>query len=351
MVKYSTAEQVNAALDKAIALVSVEDRTKNIVVQFWLEQSKVGESPAFIKAPKHLFPEAKADRTYQTADFPLVFKSPALDSLKHNRLVRIESGNCKSPTPGRHTDASVSAHSLSAEICFSIGNLRRIPPTVLLREILALAIHEAVHMGGGNEAEAQYWQDSFSKYFGNRFGDLSSDNVTAPTVKSMGETRLLLRRAKEIASVNPNDQKVFGEVGKANKILSSLPFLGDALGIELKTSAPRPDLIQIYQNSVLSLLSKIYYKFDFRNGQVRAGEFRIPFNLMPPDRVVPTLDEFMVDLESIEENFLAVLGTPSAKPKCVLPDQDFNFHTFSENQRQNGMRARIFMPDRTCDSR
>ncbi|MGE4133287.1 MAG: hypothetical protein AB7F86_16710, partial [Bdellovibrionales bacterium] len=341
----------NAALDKAIALVSIEDRSKNIMVQFWLEQSKVAESPEFIKTPVHIFPGAKSDHGYQAADYPMVFRSPPLDSLKHNRLVRLESGDCMSPSDGRHTDASVSSKNLAAEICFSIGNLRRIPPTGLLREVLSLAIHEAVHVGGGDETEAQFWQDSFSKYFGNRFGDLTSDNVTTPTVKSIGEARLLLRHAKEIAAQNPNDPKVFGEVGKLNKVLSGLPFFADALAIELKANPPHPDLIQVYQNSVLALLSKIYYKFDFRNGQVRAGGLRIPFNLMPPEKVVPTLDEFLLDLETIEENFLAVLGTPSAKPKCVLPDQGFNFQTFSDNQRQNGMTTRIFMPERTCERR
>lgn len=45
----------------------------------------------------------------------------------------------------------------------------RLPPSSLLREILSLVLHEAIHMGGGLEPEAIAWQELFSKYFGARF--------------------------------------------------------------------------------------------------------------------------------------------------------------------------------------
>lgn len=312
-VAQSTTTQVQAAIDKAILLLTVEDKANNILVQFWKETQGPSPTSTFAGNPSHLFPSMQRNRVYSVTEYSHAFQSPALDAFRKNTILRLESGSCRSPQPGMHPDASVSAHNLSAEICFNIVSLRRIPPSTLLREVLSLAIHEAVHMGGGDEGEARLWQNSFSTYFGNRFGDVTSDNVTVPTLKSIGEARLLVRRALALAGRNIRDQKIFGEVGKMHRELSNLPYLRDSLAIDLKVSPARPEVIGIYQNSVLALVSKIEMKFDFRNGQVRVGPgFRIPFSLMPEDKIVPTLEEFLGDLDTIQENFLAILGSPSA---------------------------------------
>src|SRR6185312_9633793 len=98
-------------------------------------------------------------------------------ALKENKLTRLSSGDCLNTATERHKEASVSAFDLNAVICFSIGDLTRIPPSGLLREVLSLALHEATHMGGADENEAIAWQEEFSAYFGSRFGDLSGRSV------------------------------------------------------------------------------------------------------------------------------------------------------------------------------
>jgi len=61
---------------------------------------------------------------------------------------------------GAPADATAS---IRGELCFSVPRLRRIPPSSLVSEILALALHEVAHVFGFNEESAEVLQKLFSE--------------------------------------------------------------------------------------------------------------------------------------------------------------------------------------------
>src|SRR5262249_12027 len=159
---------------------------------------------------------------------------PFLRAMKQNRVNRLASGDCPQSIPGKHADASVSAFNVSATVCFSIGNLTRISPPVLLREILSLMLHEASHMGGADETEAIAWQEAFSSYFGKRFGEVPSESVSTDTFKGLSQMRSHLARAQRLASNDPKNTRISGLLGTIAEELESLPYYNDSLAITLK---------------------------------------------------------------------------------------------------------------------
>lgn len=322
-VSYSKPDQVMSSLDRAIQLATEATPQKNIFAQFWIDSGR-NSKHAFIKHPTRLFP----NMTGITEKPDLVkdagkFESPYLLALKHNKVIRLESGDCLKSKGGKHRDASVSAFRVDADICFSISNLTHIPPSTLLREILSLVLHEATHLAGADEAEATSWQEEFSAYFGSRFGELTADNLTARTLKALGEARVLLLRAKAMAEHDPKNARIYGVVGKFAAELAALPDLSDSLAIELKLNPVNPDLINNYSNSVLALLFKIKLKFEMQVDPLFVRGIRIPINfLVPPEQMLPTLIEIGADFERVNENFLALIGDSSAKPTCIVPEGD-----------------------------
>jgi hypothetical protein len=260
--------------------------------------------------------------------FPLMgsamdFGSPPIEALKVNKIVRIPKGDCPHPKAETNADASVSDFNLSATICFSIGNLQRIPPSALLREILSLVVHEVSHLGGADEPEAKIWQSEFLAYFGKRFEDLSPEKVLVDTLRVITEARLLIERAKLRASANVNDQRIFGIFSAITTRLGDLPDFRDSLALELKLNPAHPELIDAYKASVIQMTGqrvKFIEGFITVNLHEKDGLFIAP-DVKPVDRVDvgSKIAEFEKGIEHIYDSFVAFLGAPLAlKSDCMF---------------------------------
>lgn len=323
-VAYSTYDQVNSTLDTAINLAGERDASKNIVVQFWRSKGQNSESSS-ISVPKNIFPFNYSPVQIIEND-PKMFESPALHALLLNRITRLRAGDCLNSKDQAHKDASVSQLSLKGEICFSIGNLMRIPPSALLREVLSLVIHEAAHLGGADEAVAVEWQNEFSSYFGARFGDISRDTVTDKSLETLAEAQILLARAQDMAKSNPGNPKIFEVVGRFRSEVESLPDFQDPLALQLKVNPPHPTLIDNYSKAVFVLLQNIEDQFENPPEILRAnGVIHVPIdiNYATPDKIPGILSSFDADLARINENFLAFSKfDTTAQSKCVAPKSD-----------------------------
>lgn len=315
----SSKEQANEALDLALKLATEPDMTKNVFVQFWKDWGKSSPNELIAK-PNHLFTRAETvAKTGAEVSQNERFESPVLMALSRNKILRADS-DCK-PTPTNpNTDGSVSSYSTDAEVCISIRNLMRLPPASLLSETLSLVLHEAIHMGGGLETEAVAWQTLFSSYFGARFGDLSPGIFAAETLKTMGVARVFLARATELAKANPKDPRLFAQMGRFAQTLDSLHELRDPLALELKLKPKTPALIPEYSSAVFGLIQDIQVKFEINHDILRVPGLPIPIQFMPPEKVVPSLEEASSKFEQINELFLRMAGRNELeRPTCVTP--------------------------------
>lgn len=298
-VRSSTPASVNATIDLAIKLATEPNAQKNIFVQF----SKFPDSKISSASTNRFFPETISDSNGR-------LNSPIFEAFTKNKIVRLEKGDCPQSIPGKHADASVSSLNLNATICFSIGNLTRLTPDVLLQKILALVIHEAAHLGGAQENEAVAWQDAFDSYFGRRFGEVPSKSFTGDTFKRLSVIRIHLARAQKLAADNPNNNRVLGLLGDIAEEVESLPYYNDALAIELKIKPPHPELIDSYSKSVSALAQKLQSRVEqYNSGGSIATVTPVTDDPVPEEAIVPLLNEVDQDLNTITENFLAVIGT------------------------------------------
>lgn len=75
-------------------------------------------------------------------------------NLKNKKLSLIESGQCRGPNHKGHI-AAVSQLNFSADVCVSISEVRKIPfAGVTSTPLIALLVHEIVHLHGYSEPEA-----------------------------------------------------------------------------------------------------------------------------------------------------------------------------------------------------
>lgn len=80
-----------------------------------------------------------------------------------NLILKTE-GNCLAKD--NHTpDATVSSYSVNTNLCFSIRLLQNIPPSELKMQVIALIVHELLHMLGYEEDVAKLIQRDFLIYF------------------------------------------------------------------------------------------------------------------------------------------------------------------------------------------
>ncbi|MGZ3722868.1 MAG: hypothetical protein ACXVA9_08070, partial [Bdellovibrionales bacterium] len=199
-VQKSTTADVRAAITQSIRLATESNMKVNIFASFWKD---FGHNS--IKDQAHVFPAIVKKGHWDLHDINLRlideftdsdFKSPFLDALKTNRWTIKEEGDCGN-AKDNHADASVSAFNVNGDICISAGNLTRLPPSALLKEILGLLLHETSHLGGANEAEAQNWQTVFAEYYAARFGSLSETEVLDRTLVVFSKVKLLMHDASK----------------------------------------------------------------------------------------------------------------------------------------------------------
>lgn len=316
----STTEQVNAALDQALQLAEESDVKQSVLVEFWLSSGSKSKTPA-INQPLHVFPNFKLSTSSTQARFENKF----VKALKENTITRLPKGDCPHPSYEESADASVSQLSYQAKLCFSIGNLQRIPPASLLREILSLVVHEVDHMGGADEPEAKAWQQEFAKYFADRFGDITAD-IKIPTFEKITEAHLYVSQAQEHYNQNPTDPRIAGDFGTMAGILEGLPFFRDALAIKLKMNPPRPELIGDYTEAVVELLDSVKANFQTYNPpQMRAFSAGLDQVGNLTDKAalaqknLSAISEYSKDIDRIYDSFLAF--------------SELNYHSMSADWR------------------
>jgi hypothetical protein len=325
---------------------------ENIFVQFWFEWGRPSKN-SNIRRQERFFPELKIEGSAAEGEpAPAILErtqSPALSALKNNRVNRLQSGNCPNSVIKKHTDASVSSFDLGAEICFSIENLARISKASLLREVLSLAVHESAHMAGADEAEAIAWQQEFSAYFTARFGDVSSDSITTPTLRLLSEAKTLTARAK---TLSPESKTVRTLVGRVTQKLLLLPDFSDELSLRLKTRPAHPELIANYYNSVLAAIRTIQINFDFQMMPPRlVGVPNSPLRVYLPGfnpalEVPKALELLSLSLDVISENFLAFTASDSdAQSVCAAADTHFDI-SYLSTKPLSATANRLFFPKR-----
>lgn len=346
----SSPEQVQKVLDKAIKLANEEDLQMNVFAQFWMDWGRKSPKP-FIKNPVHLFPalvDIDPSVDLRASDNAIKFKSPFFEALDKNKFERKKFGDCLTTIAGEHKDASVSVLALEADICFSLGNLTRVPPSSLHGQVFGLVLHEASHIGGAEEPEAVAWQSEFLIFFGTRFGDLTTNTVSADTVKQLSFIRTQIAEALSWAETNPKDSRLYGEAirGLANS-LANLPNLLDPLALDLKLNPAATDLYGNYANSVLALIQKIQASFRMRIISQDGIPGSFPVLSIGPTTIVATLKDFSKHVELIEKNFSAfVRGTGEFQSTCILPAGEIDLGLFQQSAERNMIPP--ILPARAC---
>lgn len=259
----STPEQVNQAIDKAIAMALEPDWSKNIFAQFILDGTYPAENSGdddrmeVILTPKYVFPNHGKNKPVAET-----YESPMLKAFGKNKIERIPKGDCPHPPEEETADASVSELSLDATICFSVGNLTKLPSSILLREVLALVFHEAAHMGKAKEPIAKNYQKYFTQYFAARFGDITVDDFSVRTERSLVMANVRIERALEMAKQDPESRTLFAAMGGILGAINSVPYMDDALLIELKAKPKHPQFVENFWYTINLVSQQISTNFE-----------------------------------------------------------------------------------------
>lgn len=336
---YSTVVEVEKAVGDGVKMANEPNHQMNVFVQFYMDKGR-NSSSRFIQKAEHLFPMlGNLDANIELSDITdaTKFRSPYLEALLKNKFEHRQKGDCLTTVEGEHKDASVSQLNLNADICISIGNLTRIPPSSLLRESLSLLLHEAVHMAGADESEALVWQREFSDYFGLRFGDAISDTITGETFKAFGAAGKLLKRANDMSAVNSTDPKIYGVMGRAAQIMIGLPDLLDPVALRLKMKVSKPELYDNYAGAVLAFITEAQVKFQFppltpSHNLFSSSNTGLAFtgaDITMPSQIQVTLGKLNELFDRANENFLAFVGAEGAESVCAAPGPRLNKDNFN----------------------
>lgn len=312
-IKDSTPEQVNKAIDLAIQMANEPNIPHNIFANFiWdnaIKDERLGKMVVVI------FPDY--NKPSDKKQWGRGYKSPALRAFLKNHIDRLPSGDCPFAKDETTADASVSEHSLNAKICFSVGNLTEIPPSIILREVLGLVLHEACHMSGCKEDDANYWQEKFTKYFEARIGDINIDDFTHPARGNINIASQFLENALSIAENDPNSRYVYSAMGAVAGQLMSAPYSDDPIAIKLKANPKHPQFIDHYWLQINLVIQKVQAAFQIPNPAFTFSllEVGYEFNLIEESKVLDKLKEIDRDMTCLRE-ILDALSSGSLRKEC-----------------------------------
>lgn len=170
--------------------------------------------------------------------FPLGFRNHTRELLGASPIVYLEDGDCGSPQDN-HADASVSRFSKGATLCFSVGNLRRIPPNNLREHISSLILHELAHLNGYNEADAQLLQTTFLDFYGFRYAALDQTMVRQQITTALQRIEMLL---KDEDFGKPNKNRILSAQASAAAVqmLTDMPSWADPVSMTLALQLKSP---------------------------------------------------------------------------------------------------------------
>lgn len=277
-VNYSTPDEVQHAIDKALELSREPEFTRNIYYYFashyYLNQVNVyprrfpkdkldffnkilktlGSEPEECLGPEasqRVTPPLRRSGNIVNTGVNATFCKgsekfrtflPGLMQADRLHITIKESGDCGWSLDD-HADASVSK--AGTEVCFSIERLRRVPPTSLLREVLALLYHEIFHVVGMGEDDARHAQIEFGRYFDSEFGTGMHDRIfnnTEDILNSTLNSRLNLEDSVGDTNKLYNRPATDPIVGMAAadiyRALKSLPMWDNPLAIQIAFDAP-----------------------------------------------------------------------------------------------------------------
>ncbi|MGE4131107.1 MAG: hypothetical protein AB7F86_05680, partial [Bdellovibrionales bacterium] len=176
-------------------------------------------------------------------------------------------GDCPSPD-GKHADASVSDLSEKASICLSIGNLQRLPPGTLKFEVWALLVHEAAHLGGAKESEAQRLQDEFRRFLTELLPEKKSEIVRKSVVRRIQLAQLALskiygrvsrlanqRESSDLTLRTDLDQQLAEVTAKIDEI----PLILEPLRLNYYLNPRRSEFHDDWANALVSTRLKIEF--------------------------------------------------------------------------------------------
>lgn len=322
----STPAQVHKALNFALQLAVDTDAWNSVFAEFAEPVAiKIISFPQYKGLHlQHVFPEPAFERDGILTHKKAHYSSPYTEALGRNRIVIKETGDCGS-AKDNHADASVSAFNLNADICFSIENLTRVPEDLLLREILALILHEVSHLGGADEVEAQLWQETYRDYFMQRFGVVRPGESLRLTLGKFEEATQLIEKAVEWDEKHPSDSRVYGLLGKLEQTLREFPDVRDNLRLQLALSPAKPWLIENYTMSISTLAENISQNFA-----VDAFSLNDKVRKAPKGKKrTEIIKRVASDLKRLRATYAVLSGDSEAikgispedlKPSCVQPD-------------------------------
>ncbi len=313
----STPEQVNQAIDKAIAMALEPDWSKNIFVQFIQDGTYPAENSGdddridVILTPKFVFPNhgprAQTEKAYE---------SPMLKAFGKNKIDRIPKGDCPHPPEEETADASVSELSTNATICFSVGNLTKLPPSILLREVLGLVFHEAAHMGKAKEVDAKKYQKVFTQYFAARFGDITVNDFSHRAETSLAFANLRIQRALELAKQNSQSLTLYAMMGAILGEIKSVPYMDDAELIEFKAKPKHPEHVENFWYTINLVSQQISSAFE-PPWELQLNPL-VPYmgRIASPDEVVGKITEQAKGVKCLVEN-LKAFETGELRKDCI----------------------------------
>ncbi len=296
----STAAEVHAALDLALELASATDYRKNIFAKFYISMhvSNIDEIKSPQGIPEHvLFDEVRRelkDKTSFKEIFPFEIGLPLTAFGDPSRVTRLETGRCQAPN-NPHPSASVSEMTLQASICFSIAELRAIPKSALLRQILGLIIHEAAHMRGKNEPDARLHQKDFLKFFERVEAEVGNIDVKTRAHKVSTMTNVHLANMR--LAVENHNPILFAVYLKDLRRLftTGLSFSLDPIRMQLAAKPVRPDLFDDFARALLTVLFETAVFEDYVP-RFRQGEKKT--------EVVPQKELTLMEFEKLQFEFV-----------------------------------------------
>lgn len=257
----SSPELVHRTIEIVQSMAGEPSYEKNIYKDFYknfARQLEVARGFDF----QYLFPQILTATGW---DWDYITKSPSLEAISHKTFILLENGDCPKASDETTADASISKHDLDGDVCFSIGNLTKIAPSDLTRQVMGLMLHEAVHLGGGDEAQAKIYQASFDVYFGGRFGEMLGEAYLEDVDTKLYDAFQELHVASNFISERRPTQNVYSRVGLAYGKLFGIPGATDPIALRLRLFLKNPQSAENFVKGLKLLMQDLEGNFDLQS--------------------------------------------------------------------------------------
>lgn len=246
-----------------------------------LAQSIAGEASWETNVYKHFFisfgrnsikgPESDIGRMFplyrNTSGFNgnKMSQSPALEAIAQKKITLLEKGDCPKPPEETTADASVTKHDLDGEVCFSVGNLTKVAPSDLTRQVMGLMLHEAVHLAGGDEALAKNYQDSFDVYFGSRFGEMIGEAYLNDVGGRIYRNVLEFVDILDYIQNRVDTSFIYARFAKVYGQLTNIQGIHDPIALRIRLFLMRKDTPELFVQRLTEFLADLDKEFRLKD--------------------------------------------------------------------------------------